>query len=268
MRFSLCTDALWPRLSCEEAAGLAARLGARAIEFWSWWDKDLPAIRAVCRQENLRVAAICTRFISLVDETQREAYLDGLKGTLDAAEQLGAGFIISQVGDAIPGLPREKQHGSLLKGLARAAALLEGRPLRLLIEPLNSVKDHKGYYLSSSSEAVEMLEQLGHPQVGLLFDLYHQAMMGENLLDSIISCLPHIGHMHCAGVPGRGPLRQGRLDYAALFSAIDGLGYQGLIGMEWMDKAPEEELAHWLAQERRPPGAQKQDSPNPGLLHR
>lgn len=249
MRFSLCTDALWPGLSCEQAAVKAAGLGAGAIEFWAWWDKDLPAIRAACDAEGLEVATICTHFISLVDDAQRAAYLEGLKATLDAAEALRCRYILTQVGNALPGLSRAVQQQHLVDGLREAALLMEGRPVQLLMEPLNDRKDHRGYYLTSSREARDVLQAVDHPQVRMLFDIYHQAMMGEDVLAEIRASLPFIGHMHAAGMPGRGPLRQGRLDYAALFAAIGDLGYEGWLGMEWMDPAPEEELRYWLSQQ-------------------
>lgn len=249
MRFSLCTDALWPGVPAAEAVRRAASLGAAAIEFWGWWDKDLAAIRDACQAEGIEVAAICTRFISLVDASAREAYLKGLAETISAAAFLDCRRIISQVGNAMPGLPREAQRDSLQRGLQEAEGLLEGHPVQLLIEPLNTVRDHVGYYLHSSQEAREILEAVNHPQVGMLFDIYHQAMMGEQVLAEIRASLPLTGHMHAAGVPGRGPLRQGGLDYAALSRAIEDAGYQGLMGMEWMHPAPEAELAYWCARQ-------------------
>ncbi len=48
MKMSVCLDALWPRLPCEDAVTLATGSGATAIEFWGWWDKDLPAVKKAC----------------------------------------------------------------------------------------------------------------------------------------------------------------------------------------------------------------------------
>ena len=57
-----------------------------------------------------------------------------------------------------------------------------------------------------------------------------------------------IGHIHCAGVPGRGDLAGGELDYRAIFKAIDQTGYDGHVGLEFRASgAPEDSLKQALA---------------------
>ncbi len=245
MKMSVCVDALWPKIPCEDAAVLAAGYGAEAIEFWGWWGKNLYAVKKACKESGLAVAAICTRFISLVDGQEQEAYLQGLKETVDAARELHCRTIISRVGKELIGVPREVQRSQLIDGLRKAAELISSHDMQLVIEPLNTRVDHKGYFLWSSSEAAQIVREVNSPQVKMLFDIYHQQIMEGDILRHIQENLDCIGHMHCAGVPGRHSLLESELDYGYVFKMIDAMGYDGFIGMELFTATPEEEIMRW-----------------------
>ena len=159
MNYSVCIDALYQRRNVLEGIRETKEAGIGAIELWSWWDKDLGRIASERERLHLEVAAICTKFASLVDPSRHEVYLEGLKESMEAAKRLGCRRLISQVG-ADTGLPRKEQHQALCQGAKRAAELLEGTDITLLLEPLNTAVDHKGYYLSSSAEAFEIIEEV------------------------------------------------------------------------------------------------------------
>jgi hydroxypyruvate isomerase len=245
MKLSVCVDALWPQIPCEDAIILAAGNGAEAIEFWSWWDKNLQAVKMACNNSNVAVAAICTRFLSLVDECEQEAYLQGLKETIDAAQLLGCRTIISQVGKELNSVPREAQRLQLADGLRKAADLLSTHDIRLVIEPLNTRVDHKGYFLWSSDEAAQIIQEVNSQHVKMLFDIYHQQVMEGDILQHIRENLDCIGHMHCAGVPGRHSLTDSELNYGYVFKAIEAMGYDGFMGLELFTSTPETEIRNW-----------------------
>jgi hydroxypyruvate isomerase len=245
MKMSVCVDALWPQIPCEDAAQLAAGCGAQAIEFWGWWDKNLLAVKKACDNCGLDIAAICTRFLSLVDGHELEAYLQGLKETIDAARELHCRTIISQVGNELIGVPYEEQRLQLLDGLRKAVELISSHDVQLVIEPLNTRVDHKGYFLWSSSEAAQIVREVNSPQVKMLFDIYHQQIMEGDILQHIRENLHCIGHMHCAGVPGRHSLSESELDYRYVFKAVDEMGYDGFMGLELFTGTPEEEIRNW-----------------------
>ena len=173
MNYSVCIDALYQGRNVLEGIQETKEAGIGAIEFWSWWDKDLGRIASERERLHLEVAAVCTKFASLVDPSRHEVYLEGLKESMEAARRLGCRRLISQVG-ADTGRPRKEQHQALCQVAKRAAELLEGTDITLLLEPLNTAVDHKGYYLSSSEEAFEIIEEVGSDRVKVLFDIYHQ----------------------------------------------------------------------------------------------
>jgi len=144
------------------------------------------------------------------------------------------------VGQELPGLPREAQHQALIDGLRLAAPLLEKAGVTLTIEPLNLLIDHKGYYLSRSDEAFEIVRQVGSPRVKVLFDVYHQQITEGNLINNIRSGAEWIGHYHIAGHPGRGEIGSGEIDYRNVLRAIAETGYRGSIGIELTAKGTDE----------------------------
>ena len=234
MRFSVCIDSVFRGWDALEAMKAVRASGFGAYEFWGWWDKDVRAIRAAKEELGLETAALCTKFISLVDPAQRQAYKQGLMQTLAVAEQLGCTTIISQVGAERPGIPREEQHESLVRGLRDCAPLLRDHGAALVIEPLNTLVDHRGYYLWSSAEAFSVVDEVASANVRVLFDIYHQQIMEGNLIANITPHIDKIGHFHAAGVPGRHELETGEIDYARVFEAIRQAGYEGAVGLEYM----------------------------------
>ncbi len=180
-----------------------------------------------------------------MDGLEQEAYLSGLKETVDVAEMLGCRTVISQVGKELTGVPREEQRLQLVDGLRRAADLLSSHDIQLVIEPLNTRVDHKGYFLWSSTEAAQIIREVDSPKVRMLFDIYHQQVMEGDILQHIRENIEIIGHMHCAGVPGRHSLSQSELNYGYVFKAIETMGYEGYMGLELFTDTPEEEIRDW-----------------------
>lgn len=234
MRFSVSVGAVFQKLNMIGAMKAVRTAGLDAVEFWGWWDQDIAAIRACKRDEGLQIAALCTRFISLVDPQRRRAYIDGLKETIDVALELGCPNIISQVGDELPGVSREEQHKCLVEGLAQCAPLLERAGVTLVFEPLNTLVDHRGYYLYSADEAFLIEREVASPRVKVLYDIYHQQIMDGNLIARIGANIASIGHFHAAGNPGRHELEIGEIHYPSVLRAIDAAGYDGYVGLEYM----------------------------------
>ena len=222
-------------LTIAQALPLIRACGGTAFEMWSWWDQDMEAVYAAKQETGLTCAALCTPFLSLTDPAVRPAYLEGLQKTVETAKKLGCTRIISQVGSERKDVPREAQHASIVEGLKAAVPLLRGTDVTLAFEPLNTRVDHRGYYLWQAKEAFAIEDEVSDPQVKVLYDLYHQAVMDDLNLAEIKENLHRIVHFHIAGHPGRhNPLRPNSLDAMALFRAIRDMGYQGYIGLEYM----------------------------------
>ncbi len=233
MKLSVCIDAVLPDLPIDDALRVVKEAGIDAFEFWAWWEKDVEQLIAARDRYEMQIAACCTKFVSLVDPAARADYLSGLEASIAAAQRLNCSTLISQVGDFLPGVPRDAQHQSLIAGLREAAPLLEAAGVTLVIEPLNELVDHPGYYLIRSDEAFEIVHAVASDRVQVVFDIYHQQVSEGHLIHNITSNIKHIGHFHAAGNPGRHELSVGELHYPAIFDAIRVSDYSGYIGLEY-----------------------------------
>ena len=242
---SVCIDSVFDGKTFDEACKSVKESGISAIEFWGWWDKDLNVLAEAQLENNLRISACCTKFVSLVDANLRSLYLEGLKESITIAKKLNTGILISQVGDFLMDIPREVQYKSLVDGLKEAAPLVEESGITLVIEPLNELIDHKGYFLVKSDEAFKIIDEVNSPNIKVIFDIYHQQISEGQLIKNIVSNIDKIGHFHAAGNPGRNELQIGEINYPEVFNAIRKTDFSGYVGLEYwpLDKTPEKPLA-------------------------
>ena len=186
----------------------------------------------------MEISALCTRFVNLCDASRHPEYLAGLQETIAVAQRLGCPTIISQAGNELPGVPREQHHAAIVQGLRQCAPMLEAAGLTLVLEPLNTTVNHKGYYLWSSQEGFDIVDEVGSPHVRLLFDIYHQQIMEGHLISHIVPNIDKIGHFHAAGNPGRHEITSGEINYVAVFQAIRATGYEKYCALEYKPALP------------------------------
>lgn len=239
MNFSPCLDIFFQNLPFTERVEAVSSLGFKQYEFWTWWDKNLDEIVEVSQRLDIQPVAYCTKFISLVDKTCREQYIDGLGETIENVNKTNTRVIISQVGDDVPGASRDEQLDSLIDGLKASARLLEETDIILAVEPLNTRYDHKGYFLYSSAETVEVLEAVNSANVKMLFDIYHQQIMEGDLINNIRNHIDYIAHFHMADVPGRHEIGTGEINFANVIKAIHESAFRGYMGIELFPLNPD-----------------------------
>lgn len=247
---SLCLEMLFQDRSFVERMEAASRLGYRAIEFWDWKDKDIAAVAQAAARLQLTVAAISgNRRHSLLEPDFRAGLIEEMDQVFEVAHQLNCRHImmLSNVlepdGSAAPTprLSEEEKLDSIVEGLRKLADRLKGQQVTLLLEPLNTMLDHKGCFLNSSTKAVAVLERVSSPRVRLLYDVYHMSMMGEDAPGEIATKAKWIGYVHAADMPGRHEPGTGTIDYSAVRRVLNRCGYQGFVGMEFSARASDEE---------------------------
>jgi hydroxypyruvate isomerase len=234
----VCVEPFFGKISLAEKARKVAQLGYRAFEFWGHEggpERDMEALAAACAETGLMLNdfGVGARGAALVNAGDREKYLDGLRQTIAVAKKLNCRKLIATTGNRIPGKSDAEQHQAIVETLKAAAAIASREGVVLVLEPLNSLVDHAGYYLDSGHEGAQIIEEVGSPAVRLLWDIYHMQIMHGNVLADIKRYLPLIGHFHSAGVPGRHELSVGELNYSNILAEIKAWGYQGCFGLEY-----------------------------------
>lgn len=215
-----------------DAIRKVAELGFDAIETYNWKNLDLEAVRATLDETGVELLSMCTTEFNLTDPEKRTAWVEGLRETCEAAKLLGVRKLITQVGQDT-GADREIQHKSIVEGLREGVEILERAGVTIMIEPLNTYVNHPGYYLWSAVEGFEIIREVNHPNVKLIFDIYHQQVMEGNIIPNITANLDCIAHLHGAGHPGRHEMQFGESDYKNIIAAVDKAGYTGAIGLEY-----------------------------------
>ena len=217
-------------------------LGFDAAETYNWKGLDFDAVRRTCEETGVELLSMCTSEFRMTDPAFRQVWLDGLEESCQAANRMGVKRLITQVGQDT-GAPREQQHAAIVETLNLARPILEKSGVTIMLEPLNTLVNHPGYYLWSAVEGFEIIHEVNHPLVKLVYDIYHQQVMEGNIIPNITKNLDCIAHLHSAGHPGRNELQYGENDYKVIFAAVDKAGYTGACGLEYrplMD--PEESL--------------------------
>src|SRR5215211_105470 len=132
----------------------------------------------------------------------------------------------------------------LRERLDRAGVALTG--LTLLLEPLNR-RDAPGYLVSRSDDLAGIIAGIGAPNVKLLFDVYHVQIMEGDLIRRMEKHRAVIGHVQVAGVPDRAePDEDNEINYAAIFRALERIGYGGLVGLEYKPRGDTVAGLKWM----------------------
>ncbi|PYI52952.1 hydroxypyruvate isomerase family protein [Paenibacillus flagellatus] len=231
MKLSICIGA-YPGRDAAYHLEKVKEHGLQGLEYYKWWDLDLNAVAREQERLGVGISAVCTKSFNLVDPALREAFVDGLKETIEACRRLGARSIITQTGNELAAVSRETQKETMTETLKRCAPLLEQAGVTLEIEPLNGLVNHPGHFLQRSDEAVEVIDRVGSPCVKLVFDVYHQQVTEGNVIRNATGYVDRISHYHIADNPGRKQPGTGELNYVNILRAIRETGFDGFIGLE------------------------------------
>ena len=229
---SVCVEMVFDDEPFHERVPRAAAAGADAVEFWGWRDKDLDALRAAADEADVPVAAFGAGG-TLTDPDQADEAVETIRESIETAGDLGCPTLIATTGPDVDGLDRETQYENVVEVLSTVAPDAEEAGVTLALEPLNTAVDHSGYYLTSSAEGFDIVDDVDSPGVRLLYDVYHQQITEGNVIQTVTENVDRIGHVHVADVPGRHEPGTGELNYANVFSALDDAGYDGYVGCEF-----------------------------------
>lgn len=249
-RFSANIGLLWPDRPLLARMRAAAEAGFRAIEMHFPYDVPAAEVGELARQLGLAVLGINTspgqageRGLGALLGRERE-FQAAVDQSIDYCLASGATAIHALAGN-VPRAERGMARSIFVQNLKLAAARAAAHDLTLLLEPLNA-RDNPGYFYSKLAEAVEVIEQLGLPNVRLQFDAYHVAISEGDVLTRLGRYLPLIGNVQIAAVPTRAEPDEGEIAYRAIFEALDRLGYAGWVGCEYRPRGSTQEGLRWV----------------------
>ncbi len=104
--------------------------------------------------------------------------------------------------------------------------------LVLVMEPLNTLTNHPGLFLTTIPQAYLICKAVNHPSCKIVNDLYHQQITEGNLIPNIDMAWEYIAAFHVGDNPGRREPTTGEINYQNIFKHIYSKGYNGVICME------------------------------------
>ena len=261
---------LFTELPLLERPAAARAAGFEAVELWWPFAAAVPGdgeveafVRAVgdagVRLVALNFAAgdLAGGDRGLVSWPARSAELrDNLEVAVGIGERLGCRTFNALYGNRVDGVDPAAQDELAVENLAlagRAAARVGGT---VLLEPVSGAPR---YPLRTAAEAVAVLDRVaartGVANLGLLCDLYHLAVNGDDLDRAIATYAGRVAHVQIADAPGRGAPGTGTLDLDRHLGRLEAAGYRGWVGLEYVPDGPSADSFGWLPRERRQGGA-------------
>ena len=116
--------------------------------------------------------------------------------------------------------------------LVHACQAAAEQDVSIVIEPINS-RDMPGYFLNAFDWAARLIADLNQPNLALQYDIYHRQIIHGDVIRSIQTLLPIIGHVQLAAVPERHEPGSGELDDGRILRHLDTLEYDGFVGLEY-----------------------------------
>jgi hydroxypyruvate isomerase len=176
-------------------------------------------------------------------------FASGIDRAIEYAVTLGCPQVNCLAGIVPPGVSTEEARATFIQNLKRAAPTLAAAGVRLLIEPINT-RDIPGFFLNRTSQALEIITEVGSNNLLLQYDVYHMQIMEGDLATTLERQISTIGHIQIADPPGRHEPGTGEINYEFLLGHLDRLGYSGWVGLEYKPEGRTEDGLAWMRRER------------------
>lgn len=220
----------------------AAAAGFTAVEMWGptgvdapATPKDLPALKAALEETGVQLTAQLSepRTQFMIPPWDHSEFYRKLDEGVAIAQDLGCPRIVVGSGTGFGGWKRQVQLDKLVEIYQQAIAQIDGSGITLVLEPVNVRVDHPGSLLDRTAEAVYVARGVDSPQFGVLYDIYHSAVEGEDMAAELTNGGDLIKYVQLADAPGRGEPGTGELDWADRLGILRRSGYDGPIGLEY-----------------------------------
>jgi hydroxypyruvate isomerase len=237
-----------PSVPVVERAAAAAAAGFTAVEFWWPFETASPSDSDVDRFarsiEDAGVDLVGLNFAAgdmpagdrgLVSWPGRESeFRDSVAVAVGLGERFGIPIFNALYGNRIDGA--RDQDAVADENLAFAAKEAERIGATVVIEPLSGAER---YPIRTTADALAVLDRV--PGLGLLFDVYHLAVNGDDLDAAIAAHADRIAHVQLADAPGRHEPGTGDIDFPHVLAALHAAGYTGRIALEYVPTRPLEQ---------------------------
>jgi len=172
-----------------------------------------------------------TSFV-LNDQETKDMLVKKMQEGVEVAKRTGIKWAL-----VVPGRYDEKLHpdyqtANVIDNLRYCCDVLEPAGLIMVLEPLNTLKNHPGLFLNRIPQAFELCEAVNRPVCKIVDDIYHQQITEGNLIPNIEAAWNHIAAFHLGDNPGRNEPTTGEINFKNVFKYIYSRQYNGVLCME------------------------------------
>ncbi len=180
------------------------------------------------------ICSVLTGGLSLISEDRavRQRSRTHMAECVAVAAEVGAKIIAGPLYSPVGYLPGRRRTADEWKWAVEAyqelGPTLNLHGVTIAIEPLNRFET---YFLNTAADAVKLCDEIGHPNVGILFDTFHANIEEKDIAKAYRTVGRHLKHVHTCendrGTPGTG-----HVEWPAVFQALRDLRYDGWLTIE------------------------------------
>ena len=230
------------KIPLDELCKAAKTMGITSIDLCG--PKEWPALKKyglTCAMANGAGMGIAQGFNRVENHNKLVASFEAL---IPKAAEAGLTNVICMSGnrkslDNEQGPDDEQGLANCAIGLKRLMKTAEKHKVNVVMELLNSKKDHHDYQCDHTAWGAEVCRRVGSERCKLLYDIYHMQIMEGDLIATIQKNIQYIAHFHTGGVPGRWIIDETQeIYYPAVMKAIAQTGYTGFVAQEFLPRGP------------------------------
>jgi hydroxypyruvate isomerase len=162
----------------------------------------------------------------------RNMLIAKMKEGVDVAKRTATKWALVVPGRYDEKLNRGYQTANVIDNLRYCCDIMEPAGVTIVLEPLNTLHDHPGLFLTEMPQAYAICRSVNRPVCKIVDDVYHQQITEGNLIPNIEAAWSEIAAFHCGDNPGRNEPTTGEINFKNLFKYIHSKDYQGVICME------------------------------------
>ena len=235
-RFSVMLWTLEKQATFDQCLEIVAAAGYQGVElvgdFQKWSSDDVQRVMKKMQSLGLVFDLLSGVKAGFADPAGASDFLAQATIQMQHANQLNSAQVNLKSGNRIEGVTREAQHAASIETLKRAAELAATHQVQIVVEPIDPL-ENANMYLTSVSEAFDIVAAVDSPHVKVLYDFYHEQRAGGNLIEKLVNHIDLVGLVHIADVPGRHEPGTGEIDFENIYRKLAELKYGKYITMEF-----------------------------------
>ncbi len=262
LRYAVNLSILFTELDLLDRPAAAKAAGFDAVEFWWPFGTATPReaeidafVRAIADADvrlvglNFFAGDLQAGDRGLVSLPSRA---EEFKASVDVAVEIGRRLncpaFNALYGNRIDAASAAEQDTVAVHSLRYAAKAAADIDATVLLEPVSGIP---GYPLRTAADVVTVLDRVDAPNIGLLADLYHLSVNGDDVAAAIDAYTDRIAHVQIADAPGRGEPGSGDLPLDDWLAALAGNGYTGYVAAEYQPTVAGADSFGWLRADTR-----------------